>query len=156
MLPLLFICSLQVLEGHSEVSLEPSLLQAKQALFPQPFFIGEVLQPSDPLSGPPLDPFQELCVFLVLDQCRILTVNTKGSHGNAITAAETFQTTKSMSLVWDIIFILPAYLVDIKLFLYWSLAKRPETKLHNYVRDLDRCQNKCVWITYYIISFYSL
>ena len=27
--------------------------------FPQPFFIGEVLQPSDHHSGPPLDPFQE-------------------------------------------------------------------------------------------------
>ena len=33
-----------------------SLLQAKQAQFPQPFLIGEVLQPSDHLSGPPLDP----------------------------------------------------------------------------------------------------
>ena len=39
--PLLFICSLQVLEGHNEVSPEPSLLQAKQAQFPQPFLIGE-------------------------------------------------------------------------------------------------------------------
>jgi len=54
--PLLFIHSLQVLEGHNEVSLEPSLFQAKQAQFPQPFFIGEVLQPSARLSGPPLDP----------------------------------------------------------------------------------------------------
>jgi len=32
------------LEGHNEVSLEPTLLQAEQAQFPQPFFIGEVLQ----------------------------------------------------------------------------------------------------------------
>ena len=44
--PLLFICSLQVLEGHNEVSLDPSLLQAKQAQFPQHFFIDEMLQPS--------------------------------------------------------------------------------------------------------------
>jgi len=65
-LPLLFICFLQELEGHSEVSLEPSLLQVKQTLLPQPFLIGDVLQPSDHLSGPPLDLFQELCVFLVL------------------------------------------------------------------------------------------
>jgi len=36
---LLFISSLQVLEGHSEVSSEPSLLQAEQAELPQPFFI---------------------------------------------------------------------------------------------------------------------
>ena len=41
-LPLLFICSLQVLKGHDEVSPEPSLFQAKQAKFPQPFLIGEV------------------------------------------------------------------------------------------------------------------
>ena len=54
--PLLFIHSLQILKGHNEVSPEPSLLQAKQAQFPQPFFIREVLQPSDHLHGPPLDP----------------------------------------------------------------------------------------------------
>ena len=54
---LLFICSLQALEGHCEVSPEPSLLQAKQAQFPQPFLIGEVLQPSDDLSDPLLDSF---------------------------------------------------------------------------------------------------
>ena len=52
--PLVFILSLQVLEGHNEVSPEPSLLQAKQVQFPQPFLIGEVLQPSAHLSGPPL------------------------------------------------------------------------------------------------------
>jgi len=63
--PLPFICSCQVLEGH-EFSPRPSLHQAKQAQFPQPFLRGEVLQPSDHLSGPPLDPFQELHVFLVL------------------------------------------------------------------------------------------
>ena len=55
--PLLFIRSLQILEGHNEVSPDLSLLQAKQAQFPQAFFIGEVLQPSDHLSGPPLDSF---------------------------------------------------------------------------------------------------
>ena len=47
--PLLFIRSVQVLEGHNEVSPEPSLLQAKQAQFPLPFPIGEVLQQ---FSGP--------------------------------------------------------------------------------------------------------
>ena len=40
--PLPFIHSLQVLEGHNEVFLEPSLFQAKQAQFPQAFFVGEV------------------------------------------------------------------------------------------------------------------
>ena len=63
---LLFICSLQVLEGHSDVSPEPSLLQAKQAQFPQPFLTGEVLQSSDHLSGPPLNPLEELHVLHVL------------------------------------------------------------------------------------------
>ena len=48
---LLFICSLQVLEGHSEVSPEPSLLQAKQAPFPQPFLIGEVDRKSTRLNS---------------------------------------------------------------------------------------------------------
>ena len=61
--PLLFIQSLQVLEGRNAVSLEPSLLQAKKAQLPQPFLVVEVLQTSDHLSGPPLDPLQELHVF---------------------------------------------------------------------------------------------
>ena len=43
------MCSHQVLEGHNEVSPQPSLPQAEQAQFPQPLFIGEVLQPSDHL-----------------------------------------------------------------------------------------------------------
>ena len=51
---------------HSEVSPEPSLLQAKQAQFPQPFFKGEVLRPSDHLSGPPMNLFQELPTFTLL------------------------------------------------------------------------------------------
>jgi len=44
---LLYIRSLQVLEGHNEVPLEPSLLQAKQAQFPQPFLIGDTLLHKD-------------------------------------------------------------------------------------------------------------
>ena len=51
----LLVSSLQVLEGHDDISSEPSLLQAEQAQVPQPFFTGEVLQPSDHLCGPPLD-----------------------------------------------------------------------------------------------------
>ena len=45
---------LQVLKGCNEVSLE-SLLQAKEAQFPQPLLIGEVLQTSDDIGGPSLD-----------------------------------------------------------------------------------------------------
>ena len=61
----MFISSLQALEGCSEVSLVPSLLQDKQAKMSQTFFIGEVLHPSDHC-GPPLDLLQHLPVFLVL------------------------------------------------------------------------------------------
>jgi len=48
---LLLVNTLQVLEGCSEVSLEPSLLQAKQAQLPQLFFKGEVLQSFDVASS---------------------------------------------------------------------------------------------------------
>jgi len=41
--PLLFVGSLQVLEGCTEVTPQPSLLQAQQAQLPQPVFVGEVL-----------------------------------------------------------------------------------------------------------------
>jgi len=43
--------ALQVLEGHSEVSLKPSLLQANQAQLVPPVFTAEVLQPSEHLYG---------------------------------------------------------------------------------------------------------
>ena len=43
-----------------------SLPQAEPAQLPQPFFTGEVLQPSHHLHGPPLDPLQQLHIFLVL------------------------------------------------------------------------------------------
>ena len=43
----MLVYSPQVLVGLSEVSLEPSLLQAKQAQLPQAFITGEVLQTSD-------------------------------------------------------------------------------------------------------------
>ena len=54
------------MEHCHEVSPEPSFLQAEQAQLPQPVFLGEVLQPSDHLFGPPLQP-QQLPVFLVLE-----------------------------------------------------------------------------------------
>ena len=78
--PLPFLCSLQVLEGHNEVSLVPFPLQAKQAQFPQPFLIAEVLQPSDHLSGPPLDPLQELHVIRVLGALGLDAVLQMGPH----------------------------------------------------------------------------
>ncbi len=50
------------LKGHNEVSPESSLIHVEPQL-PQPVFIGEVLQPSDHLRGPPVDPLQQLHVF---------------------------------------------------------------------------------------------
>jgi len=47
----MFVSSPQVLEGRNEVSLEPSLLQAKQAFFPQFFFMGEVILLFDHFCG---------------------------------------------------------------------------------------------------------
>ncbi|KAK4827689.1 hypothetical protein QYF61_020823 [Mycteria americana] len=57
---------LQVLEGCYKVSPELSLLQAEQAQLSQPVFIGEVLQPSDHLHGPPLDLLPQVQVLLLL------------------------------------------------------------------------------------------
>ena len=51
-----------------------SFLQAAQAQLPQPVFIGEVLQPSDRLCGPPLDPLQQLHIFPVLGALDLDTV----------------------------------------------------------------------------------
>ena len=59
LISLLFIISLQILEGHNNVSLEPFLLLAEQTQIPQPVF-AEVLQPSKHLHGSPLDPLQKL------------------------------------------------------------------------------------------------
>jgi len=44
----------------------PSLLQAEESHLSQPVLVGEVLQPSDCLYGPPLDLLQQLSVLLVL------------------------------------------------------------------------------------------
>jgi len=78
------VSMLQVLEGHSEVSSEPSLLQAKQAQLPQPFLIGEALQPSHHLSGPPLVLLQQLCVSLVLGPHFGSSVMANGRTGDLI------------------------------------------------------------------------
>ena len=57
-----------------------SFLQAAQAQLPQPVFIGEVLQPSDHLCGPPLDPLQQLPVFLVQGAPDLDSVLQMGPH----------------------------------------------------------------------------
>ena len=56
----------QVLEGCCKVPPGPSLLQAEEPNLSQPVLILEVLQTSDHLRGPPLDPLQQLHVLPVL------------------------------------------------------------------------------------------
>ncbi|KAK4823229.1 hypothetical protein QYF61_027570, partial [Mycteria americana] len=55
--------SLEVFKGRLDEVLRDV---AKQPQLSQPFFIGEVFQPSDHFHGPPLDPLQQVHVFLVL------------------------------------------------------------------------------------------
>lgn len=54
------------MESLSEVSLEPSLLQAEQSQMSQPVFIGEALQLLDYLCGLPLNSFQQIYILLML------------------------------------------------------------------------------------------
>ena len=72
----MFINALLILEGHNEVSLQPSLHQNEQAQFLQPVFIGEVLQPLNPS----LDPLQKLHIFPVLGAPELYAVSG-ASHG---------------------------------------------------------------------------
>ena len=60
----MLVSSLQVLEGHSEISSKPSHLQAKQSQLPQPVFIGEMHQSFGHLCGFPLDLFHQLLFML--------------------------------------------------------------------------------------------
>ena len=77
---LLFISFPQVLEGRNEVSPEPSLLQSEQSQFPQPFFTGEVLQPSDHPCHPPLDLIQKFHILPVLGAPGLDTELQMGPH----------------------------------------------------------------------------
>ena len=74
------ISSLQVLEGHSEVSSEPSLLQDEELQLPQSFFIGEVLQPSDHPYDPPLNHLQQLLIFLMMETRAWTEYSIRGPH----------------------------------------------------------------------------
>jgi len=55
-------------------------LQAKQAQLPQPFLTGGVLQPSDHLCCPTLDPLQQLCIPPVLGAPGLDTVLQMGPY----------------------------------------------------------------------------
>ncbi|KAK4814241.1 LOW QUALITY PROTEIN: hypothetical protein QYF61_012737 [Mycteria americana] len=64
-----------------KVSPQPSLLQAEQPQLSQPVLVGEVLQPSDHLRGPPVDSLQQLHVLLVLRAPDIVLQDTVGLLG---------------------------------------------------------------------------
>ena len=59
-----------------------SLPLTEQAHLPQPVFIGEVLQPSGHLHGPPLDPVQNLHIFPVLGALVLDADGTVSSSGH--------------------------------------------------------------------------
>jgi len=53
--------------GCNKASLEPSVLQAEQSQFSQPFFTGEVFYTSDHFCGPPLGWLYEVIVLFELE-----------------------------------------------------------------------------------------
>jgi len=80
----MFLNSLEILEGHNQVCPQPSLLQAEQAQFLQPVFIGEVSPPLGHLWGPPLDPLQKFHIFPVLGPPHLDAVLQVGPHRGRI------------------------------------------------------------------------
>ena len=60
------VALIHVLEGCYKVSLKPSSLQAEPPQLSPPFFRGEVFHPSHHFCGPPLDPFQQVHVLVML------------------------------------------------------------------------------------------
>ena len=61
-----------------------SLLQNEQIQFLQPAFLGEVLQPSDHLCGPPLIPLQNLHIFPVLGAPDLHAVHQTGPQESRV------------------------------------------------------------------------
>ena len=88
------------------MSPEPSLLQAEEVQIPQPFLTGGVLQPSDPLHGPPLDPLQELHIPQVLRPQAWTQYSRWG-----LTRAEQRGTITSLSLLAATLLIQPRILL---------------------------------------------
>ena len=76
-----------------------SLLQIKQAQLPQPFFTGEVLQPSDHLCGTSLDPIQQLHILPVLGAPELNAVLQKGHHKGRTEQDNPFLIMQSTSLL---------------------------------------------------------
>ena len=73
-----------LLEGCDKVPPELFLFQAEEPQLSQPVLGGEVLQPSDQLCGPPLDPLQQLHVLPVLGPPEVDSVLQLGSHKSRV------------------------------------------------------------------------
>jgi len=71
------------LEDRDKVPLELFLLHAEEPQVSQPVLVGEVLQPSDRIHGPPLDLLQ-LHVVLVLRALELDAVLQVGSHKSRV------------------------------------------------------------------------
>lgn len=72
--------SLRVQEGCCNFPQEPSLFQAEKPWLTQPVLVGEVLQPSDNVHGPPLDLLQQLHVLLALGAPKLEAKLKVGAH----------------------------------------------------------------------------
>ena len=66
------------------MSPEPSPLWAEQPQFSQPFFTGNVFQPSEHFCGPSLDPLQQIHVCLVLKAPELDVGLHVGSHQSGV------------------------------------------------------------------------
>jgi len=76
----MFLNSLQILQGHNEVSPQPSLFRAEQGQFVQPILVEDVLQSLEYFHGPPLYPLQKLHIFPVLGSPDLEAVLQLGTH----------------------------------------------------------------------------
>ena len=81
---------LHILEVCYKVTPEPSLLQAEQPQLPQAVLVGEVLQPSDHLCGPPLAPLQHIHVLPMLGAPELDAVLQVGSQESGVKGQNPF------------------------------------------------------------------
>lgn len=113
----------------------------EQTQLPQPFFVGEVLQPSKHLWGPPLDPFQQLHTPPLLESSGLDAVLQKGPHKGRAEAGGEGHTITSLVLLAIPLLIQPrmqltfqtaiAYCWLLQLFIHQSFST-----LHIYKHNL--------------------
>lgn len=70
--------------GRMQRALPQIFSELNKSNSPQPFFIREVLQTSDHLSGALLDPLEQLCIFFVLGSLSLDIVLQVGPHKDRV------------------------------------------------------------------------